>query len=244
MSQTVQRATEIIELIAAEPRTPGGIAAHFGLHRSTIFRQLQTLERAGFLLHRADGTYTIGARIVSIAQQVLDNLDLRQIAFEEIRSLHQNVGNTIHLAQLLEDSVVYVDKVDGGGSVHMYSRIGRQAQPHCSGVGKIVLAQLPLNRRDALLRDTDWTPHTATTHVSRESLDVELDEIRRNGWGVDNCEFEDFINCVAAPVSNSTGTIVGAVSITSIKMIKDLDELKDDLDLLLSTTRAISSQLG
>lgn len=244
MAQTVQRATKIIEMVAERPRTLNEIALHFDVHRSTVFRQLQMLEQADFIVHRADGTYNIGTRIISIAQQALDNLDMRGIAHDEIRALQRRVGNTIHLAQLLEDSVVYIDKIEGTDSVRMYSRIGLPVLPQCAGVGKVILAQLPSNKRDDILRNTEWRVYTTTTHASRESLDVELEEIRARGWGVDDGEFEDFLNCIAAPITNSTGTLVGALSISSIKVISDLDALKTHLGDLLETTRSISRQLG
>lgn len=244
MSQTVRRATEIIEFIAEDPRSLNEITRHFDVDRSTIFRQLQTLERAGFLIHRSDGTYNIGIRIISIAQQALDNLELHRIAHDEIRALHQRVGNTIHLAQLVEQTVVYVDKVEGTGSVRMYSRVGLPVLPHRTGVGKVVLAQLPPKQRDVLLRDVDWGAQASTTPTGREILDRELEEIRRNGWGVDDGEFEEFVNCVAAPVRNSTGSIVGALSITAIKMINDLNDLKAHVPELLASAGRISQQLG
>jgi DNA-binding IclR family transcriptional regulator len=244
VSATVKRATEIIEFIAEAPRTLNEITSHFTVDRSTIFRQLQTLERAGFLIHRSDGTYNIGIRIISIAQQALDNLELHRIAHDEIRALHQRVGNTIHLAQLVEETVVYVDKVEGTGSVRMYSRVGLPVVPHRTGVGKVILAQLPQRRRDSILRGVDWGAQASTTPTGRESLDRDLEEIRRNGWGVDDGEFEEFVNCVAAPVTNSTGSVVGALSITAIKMITDLNALKEHVPDLLATARRISRELG
>jgi DNA-binding IclR family transcriptional regulator len=243
MSQTVKRATEIIEFIAEAPRTLNEVTEHFNVDRSTIFRQLQTLQRADFLIHRSDGTYDIGIRIISIAQQALDNLELHRIAHDEVRALHQRVGNTIHLAQLVEDTVVYVDKVEGTGGVRMYSRVGLPVLPHRTGVGKVVLSQLSPKQRDSILHGVDWGVGVAAA-TARRRLDGELEEIRRNGWGVDDGEFEEFVNCVAAPVRNSTGSVVGALSITAIKMITDLKALKEHVPDLLATAGRISRDLG
>ncbi|PPL17802.1 IclR family transcriptional regulator [Microterricola pindariensis] len=244
MSQTIHRATEIIELLAASPRSLNEVATHFEVHRTTVFRQLQTLERAGFVMHRADGQYAIGTRIIAIAQQALDNFDLRRVAHEELRALQRRVGTTVHLAQLLERSVVYIDKVEGDSSVRMYSRIGLPVLPQATGVGKVILAQLPSQRRDELLAGTEWTAFTRTTHTSRASLDADLATISGRGWGVDDSEFEDFMNCIAAPIANSTGTVLGALSISSIKVVNDLDALRHHLPDLLDTTARISAQLG
>lgn len=244
MSQTIQRATEIMDLVAAGPRTLSELAAHFQVHRSTVLRQVRPLEQAGYLLRRSDGRYVVGPRIIAMAQQALDGIDLRRIAHDELRELQGRVGNTIHLAQLIENSVIYVDKVEDTAGLRMYSRIGKIVPPQCTGVGKAVLSRLVPQRRDEVLRDVDWTRHTATTLTTRADLDRELDLIAARGWAVDDGEFEDFTNCVAAPVGNATGTVVGAISITSIRVVHDVAALGEHIDDLLATAARISAQLS
>lgn len=243
MSSTVLRATQIIELVAQGSLTTAQVAEHFRVHPSTIFRQLQTLESAGFLIRYADGTYAIGPRIIALAQQALNGFDLRRVAHDPIRELHRRTGHTVHLAQLIERQVIYIDKVEDAAGFRMYSRIGLPVLVHCTGVGKVVLAQLPRSQRAQLLADVDWTPHTPKT-LTPATIDGELDAIAERGWGADDGEHEEFVNCLAAPISNSTGTVVGALSITSLRMVADLDQLRDHLDELLRTAGALSSSLG
>jgi DNA-binding IclR family transcriptional regulator len=244
MSQTVLRATKILELIAERPRKLSELAAEFGLHRSTTFRELQSLQSAGFVVLRSDKTYDVGANLIAIAQRSLDNLEVRRVAQDRLHQLHSRVGNTIHLAQLIEQQVVYVDKIDSRDGVRLYSHIGGSVQPQCSGVGKAILAQLSPARRDVVLQDVEWTAHTPTTLTTRTGLDAELATIKQQGWAIDNGEFEEFVNCIAAPIVNSSRTIIGAVSITSLKMINDLDQLGTHLDDLLETAQGISRDLG
>lgn len=244
MSSTIQRATEIIDLIAESPRSLGEMATHFDVHRSTVLRQVRTLVEAGYLLHRADGRYAIGPRIIAIAQEALERIDLRRIAHDEIRALHARVGNTIHLAQLIENTIIYVDKVEDTAGVRMYSRIGKVVLPNCTGVGKAILSKLPPARRDDVLDGVDWTRHTATTLTTREALDRELAAIGERGWGVDDGEFEDFTNCIAAPVANATGTVIGAISITSIRVVNDLAALQQHVADLVATASRVSQQLS
>jgi DNA-binding IclR family transcriptional regulator len=244
MSQTISRAIEMIELVAAEPRSLGALAERFDVHKSTILRQLQTLEKMGFVLRRKDGRYSAGARLIATAQLALESLDLREVAHDELKALHEKVGNTIHLAQLVETTIVYVDKVEGSNGVRMYSRIGKTVPPYCTGVGKVILAQLPEKRVDTILKDVEWKVYTERTIADRPSLDAELDIIRAQGWGVDDGEFEDFGNCIAVPIVDSSGTIFGALSVTAVKMIKSVHALQKDLPEILATAREISSQLG
>ncbi|GAB3206696.1 IclR family transcriptional regulator [Marinactinospora thermotolerans] len=244
MSQTVQRAILIIESLAARPRTLGEVADILGVHRSTALRLLQTLEASGFARRLGDGRHAVGTRLIAIAQQTLETLDLRPLASPHLRALHGRHGHTIHLAQLIGDEVIYVDKLESTEGVRMYSRIGRPASLHASGVGKAILSCLPAGRLDELLSGVELTAHTANTLSTRQALDAELATIRERGWAVDDGEFEDFTNCVAAPVRNSTGDIVAALSITSLRVIAPLTELVDLVPDLLATARAISRELG
>lgn len=243
MSQSVRRAALIVDAIAARPRAVAELAAEFGLHRSTMFRELQTLEDVGYVRRRADGTYVLAFHLVSLAQTALENLDLRTAASPHLRRLHEVVGNTLHVAALIDDTIVYVDKVEDQGGVRMYSRIGSRVLPHCTGVGKAILADLDEQRRDAVLAGTDWTAHTPQTLTSRAALDAELDVTSARGWAVDDSEFEDFVNCVAVPIRSVTG-VIGALSLTAIRMVQDLDELALRIPLLERTAALIARDAG
>ena len=244
MSQTIHRAISIIEFVSERARTLNEIAAHLGVHRSTALRQLQTLEQDRFVMRRTDGRFAVGTRLIAIAQQALESLDLRQIAAPHLRGLQGHVGHTIHLAQLMGDEIIYIDKVDGTASVRMYSRVGKPASLTASGVGKVILSQLDPGRREALLAGVQWTAHTQSTHTSPETLAADLDRIRQRGWGVDDGEFEEFVNCIAVPICNSTGDIVAGISITSIKAIASLKDLHAFMPALQQTAQAISRELG
>lgn len=244
MSKSVQRAIKLIELISEEPRSLADLAASFDVDRSTVFRTLQTLIEAGLVLPRVDRRYSIGPRLISIAETELSNFDLRRVAQDQIRAFRRPAGSTVHLAQLLDDnSIVYIDKAEPRDGVRLYSRIGRTALPHASGVGKVILAQVSSARRDAILKDVQWKAHTENTHTNRASLEQDLKEIQTRGWGVDNGEFEDFVTCIAVPVTNVSGSILGAISVTTLTAIADLDELSHYLDEMLAAAKNISDSL-
>ncbi|WP_166997060.1 IclR family transcriptional regulator [Paramicrobacterium fandaimingii] len=243
MSQSVKRAARIVDSIAAEPKSVVQLAEEFELHRSTMFRELQSLEEVGYARRRKDGTYTLGFHLVSLAQSSLESIDLRDVASSLLRRLHKVVGNTVHLAALMDDSIIYVDKVEDASGVRMYSRVGAPVRTHCSGVGKAILAHLDVGQRDTVLASTDWRKYTENTITTRSGLDVELAAIAEQGWAVDDGEFEDFVNCVAVPIVTRAG-IVGALSLTAIRMVEDLDQLKTRLPLMQQTAQQIARELG
>ena len=243
MSQSVIRAARIIDAIAADPRTVAELAEAFGLHRSTMFRELQALEEVGWVRRRASGRYTLGTRLAALSKEALDSLDLREAGAEHVRRLQRRTGNTVHLAALMDRSIVYVDKAEDESGVRMYSRIGRAVIPNCSAVGKAILADLDPAGRDAVLAGITWERYTELTITTRERLDRELALVRSRGWATDDREFEDFVNCIAVPIRSSLG-IVGALSVTAIRMVADLDRLRANLPAMRETADAIARELG
>lgn len=243
MSKSVRRAALIIDSIAEGPKTVVELSAMFELHRSTMFRELQSLEVVGYVHRRKSGQYTLGLHLISLSKLAFDNLDLREAAHDHIRRLHRTVGNTVHLAALMESSIVYVDKVEDPNGVRMYSRIGKAVLPYCSGVGKAILADLDEGGRNAVLAGATWEKFTDHTITSRDALDRELAISKQQRWAADDGEFEDFVNCVAVPIRSSFG-IVGALSVTAIRMVQDLHQLKAHIPLMQQTAELISRELG
>lgn len=243
MAQSVTRAAHIIEEIAGRPTSVADLAARFDVHRTTMFRELVALENVGFARRRADGTWALGLRLIELGQAALLEIDVRAAAAEHARRLHAVVGNTVHIAAVIEDSIVYVDKVEDAHSVRMYSRIGSPVRPQCSAIGKVVLADMPVARRDDFLRDVEWTRHTATTITSREEFDRALERAAADGYAIDDGEYEDFVNCVAVPIRTSVGT-VGALSLTALRMVEGMDQVRARLPMLRETASAIARELA
>lgn len=241
MSQSVKRAARIIDAIAADPRSVAELAETFGLHRSTMFRELQALEEVGWVRRRGSGRYTLGSRLAALSTEALDSLDLRDAGAEHVRRLQRRTGNTVHLAALMDRSIVYVDKAEDESGVRMYSRIGRAVIPYCSGVGKAILAGLGPAARDAVLSGVTWERYTEHTITTREHLDRELALTASRGYATDDREFEPFVNCIAVPIRTPMGT-VGAISITAIRMVADLDRLTAHLPALREAAEAIASE--
>ncbi|HLS00601.1 MAG TPA: IclR family transcriptional regulator, partial [Beutenbergiaceae bacterium] len=219
------------------------LANEFGLHRSTMFRELKALEEIGYVRKRGDATYTLGMKLVSLGQQVLSQVSVREAASEPARKMHAVTGNTVHVAALIGDDVVYVDKVEDDSGVRMYSRVGAPVRLHCSGVGKAILASLRGQSRKRLLSRVSLDKYTSKTITDQDELEAELETIADQGWAADDGEFEDFVNCVAVPITSSAG-VVGALSVTAIRMVNTLEDLKEFLPLMKRVSGQISRTLG
>jgi DNA-binding IclR family transcriptional regulator len=243
VSNSVKRAADILDSLAAEPKTVMALAEEFGIHRSTMFRELQTLQEVGFARRRADGTYAPGFRLGVLGTAAMERLDLSEAAHSAVRRLHRAVGNTVHVAALVDDEIVYVDKVEDLGRVRLYSRVGSPVRPQCSALGKAVLAGLAPSRRDAVLAGVQWTAYTERTMTTRAQLDAELEAVEHRGWACDDGEFEEVVNCIAVPITTAAG-VVGAVSITALRVVRDLHGLQAGIPALQQTAAQIARELG
>ncbi|MDT0343802.1 IclR family transcriptional regulator [Streptomyces litchfieldiae] len=244
MSQTVGRALEIVGFIAERPRSLGETADRLGVHKSTALRLLRTLEADGFARKRPDGRYAVGLRVIALARQVLDQLDIRDVARPHLAGLSERVEHTVHLAALLDGEIVYVDKVDGAGPARLRSRVGRPAVLHTAAVAKVILAHLEPPLRERLLAKVTYRPATPATLTTPEALRRELALVAGRGWAEDDAEGEPGVACVALPVRDAGGRVRAGLSVTSLAAVTPLPRLREALPELRAAAGRISRELG
>ena len=135
-----------------------------------------------------------------------------------LEQLSSETSETVHLAVLDGESVVYVDKIDSPHLLRMYSHVGRRAPAYCTGLGKALLSSLTepeLRRIYPQKKLHRFTPNTIT---EPGRLEAELAEIRQRGVAVDNEEHEVGIVCFAAPVRERSGRVLAAISVSIPKL--------------------------
>jgi IclR family transcriptional regulator, KDG regulon repressor len=223
----VTRAFDILELFLGERRalTAPEVATRLGLPRSTTHELLNTLVARAYLVRRppVDGPYRLGPRLLELGSRYQQDLDLAVEGELVAREIAAECGETVHVAVLDGTDVVYVCKIDSMHSVRMVSAVGRRIPAHCTAVGKVLLAGLPRQQLDELFRGRELAGLTGRSITSLAALRGELAEIRRNGVGYEMCESNPDVGCVAAPVTDTTGEWVAALSI-SVPTIRHTDE--------------------
>lgn len=243
MSQTVVRAFDVLRFISTTPRTLSEVTEHLDVHKSTALRLLQTLSEEGFARQLPNGAYVTGFGIIALGQSAIDQIDVRTIAHPHLLRLSKESGHTVHLAQLIGDEVVYVDKVDGT-TMMMGSRIGIRAETHSAGVAKVVLAYSNEDIRERAIAKATFHRHTSTTIVTAAALQHELAKVRARGWAEDDGEREDYINCVAFPIYDARGSVTMGVSVTALKAVAPLEVLRKRIPEFRQSALAISREFG
>jgi DNA-binding IclR family transcriptional regulator len=103
---------------------------------------------------------------------------------------------------------------------------------------------MPEDERAQLLKGHRYERFTDTTVTTAEAFATRLSEIRVRGYAEDDGEYESFVNCVAVPVRDGTGTARTALSVTALRAQTDLTALRGLLPGIRDTADAISRALG
>jgi DNA-binding IclR family transcriptional regulator len=243
---TLGKAMSVLDLVASAdtPLRFKDLLARTTQPRGTLHRQLTNLIDEGLLEVAPDQSYRLGIRLLRLAVQAWDGNDLRNVAAPHIEQLHQATGETVHLGILQDIEVVYLDKVDARQSVRMHSQIGKASPSYCTGVGKAALSALPHSETAARIGRMTFHAHTPTTFITPESLQREVDDIRRTGISFDREEHEPGIHCVAAAVSAHDGNTVGGISVTAPSYRVPMETLAGWSDLVSQTAKAITKDLS
>ncbi|BAU85739.1 iclR-family transcriptional regulator [Streptomyces laurentii] len=242
MSQTVDRALSILPLLARGPADLGQVAGRLGVHKSTALRLLRTLREHGLVYRQRDQRYRLGAGLFALAQEAVENLDVREIAHPHLAALNERTGHTVHLAVREEGEVLYIDKVESRYPVRMYSRIGKPVAVTVAAVAKLLLADLPEPERRALAARLDYPRYTSRSTPDAAAFLTELATVRAQGWATDLGGHEESINCVAAPIRGADGRVVAAMSVSAPNVVVTADELLALLPLVRRTAEDISAE--
>lgn len=246
--QSLDRAFDIMEALCA---ARDGLPIHMlseqtGLHKSTVHRLLSSMVSHGYVCKdEYTGRYRMTTKLYALSGQVVENLDLVQIARHPMEELCHTVHETIHLVIPEGTDIVYVHKVEAEqGAIRMFSRIGMRRPMYCTGVGKAMMACMTDEQVDRIWEASNIQSYTSHTIMTRERLQDVLDTIRQRGCAFDNEENELGVRCIAAAIRDYTGNVCGALSI-SAPLIRMSDNYLMQLKRpLLETRDRISREMG
>lgn len=240
---TVGKALDVLEQVAAfgRPVRFSDLLADSAYPKATLYRLLQTLTHQGMLAHDpATGSYSPGLRLVRLAHAAWASSSLAPVARPWLDALAAETGETIHLAQLDQGMVLYVDKRNAARPVEMFSSAGKVGPAHCTGVGKAMLAFLPEPDLDAAISRQSFHAFTPATLDTPDKLRAELAAIRARGHAFDREEHEPGIICCAVPILTRAGRVIGALSLTSTTRRTTLAALESQAGRLKDIAAAIA----
>lgn len=243
--QAVDRALQILEILADEgPTGVTPLAKALGVHRSTAFRLLATLEARHFVTQEIQrGTYSLGAGALRIAGAVTLRTDFAresQIVCDEVTG---RLGETSNIAILEDGAAVNIAQRTGTGTVAVRDQyVGQRTPLHATSSGKVLLAyadEVVFERTSrSLQRFSD------TTIMDADELRAEMAAIRARGWGSALAEWQEHTNAVAVPVFSADGTVFAALSLTAPAFRMPEEDLPGLARALRSSADDFARRLG
>ncbi len=216
--QVFERADLLLAILASQsaPVTLKMLAGQTGLNISTVHRILGALASIGLVEHQPGGLYCLGLRWLEYGNLVRERLQIREVARPFIEQLHGMIGEPVNLAIRDGDDIIYLDRAAANAArVRVFYRVGSRAPLHLTSLGKLFLAEDSASEVAGYAKRTGLPGNTEHSLTSLTALNKALGTVRDAGIAFDNEEAELGLRCVAAPVRDDRGTLVGAISVSS-----------------------------
>lgn len=242
---TVGKALDILDTVVAFGRAVrfSEVLEKSAYPKATVHRILQTLTSQGMLSHDSErNVYVPGMRLVRVGRHAWNQSSLAPLALPFIETLANDVGETVHLAQMEESRVVFIEKKTPAEGFQTMARPGRRSPAHCTGVGKVMLAFMDEPRRQAALERLSFEQFTPATHAGPETLLAELAQIRADAVAFDREEHEQGIISIAAPIFGASNRVIGALSVVTSTFRMGLGDLEKFRPALSRTAAQIGSE--
>ncbi len=220
--QSIERAFGLLETMADHGGTMGlsQLAQASGLPLPTIHRLVRTLVDLGYLRQEPSRQYVLGPRLIRLGESSAHLLSV--YARPHLSHLVDELAESANLAMLDGDQIVYVAQVPSRHSMRMFTEVGRRVAPHCTAVGKAILATMPPEQVRELLARTGMPQKTPATLNDPDALAANLAWTREHGYALDEGEQEVGVRCVAVQVPDVPTPLAISVSGPAARMTEEL----------------------
>jgi IclR family pca regulon transcriptional regulator len=222
------------------------LATATGLPMPTVYRVVMTLTAEGYLDHLPGGDYRPGVRTLTLGTAALRSLDLVALATPKLLQLGQATGETVNLAVLTGDRVLYLVRLRNSDLVTANIQVGSTLPAVHTSIGKLLLAHLDEEDLKGRITEASFpAQHGPNAKVSLDELNDELAQIREQGWAMQDEELAHGLRSVAAPIRGAGGRVVAGVNLavqardwSSQRVVRELRPV------VLATCAEISQLVG
>ena len=244
--QSIERAVAILRAFSREEEELGvtELSRQLSLHKSTVSRLLASLQREGLVEENPDTRkYRLGMTLVTFGGLVLQRLDVTQAARPLMQALSNTTQETVTLAVKDGDEAVNIAQVPSPQMVKHIEWIGRRRPLHCTAVGKVLLAYMPVVELKTII-SRGLQRYTPNTIIDPELLCQELAQVSEQGYATAREEFEIGLNAIAAPIHNHTEEVVAAISVSGPAFRLSPDRFASMAEHIQRSALALSRQIG
>ncbi|CAG9179745.1 IclR family transcriptional regulator [Cupriavidus pinatubonensis] len=240
-SQTLFRGLDVVDAVAAGSQTVQDIANRTGLPFSTTHRLASALVQARYLHFEPRRGYRLGPRLLELGFAAYRDSDITRSARAGMEELAEQTRDTIHLAQLDGDEIIYLDKIGGQRPISVNSRIGGR-KPVCStGVGKALILD---ETEDKWKARYEYDAKRGNVQLPLDRWLAGMRVYAQGGYAFDLEEDAPSICCVAVPIRDASGQTVAAISVTGTTDYTDEAQLRALIPVVRRVAQSISEKIG
>ncbi len=240
------RGLKVLELVCSNRAGFGvsEISRLTGIEKGNVHRILKTLESVGYVSQHAETRkYRGEAEVLALARAALGGMDIIAVARQPMMLISEETGESVHLAQRTRRGGVYVAQKRQPGRITIETEIGAHPIIHATATGKALTAFDEWSHVEELLQNpmTAFTPKTIT---SAPELQADLARVRERGYAIDDEELTPDVRCVAAPIFDFFGAVIGCVGISGPASRMSDERLGVMGSRVRDTADAITQKLG
>ncbi len=243
----LERALSIIELLKDHPNglSLTELQTRLGYPKSSIFRITQTLVDRGYLVKSEQPSlFSLSKKFLHIGLSTLSESSLIEKCLPMMRSLREELKETVLLGALVEGEGVLLEQVLGSHPFTFMLKVGQRFHIHPSAPGKAILAFLPDSECKTILNTVSYEKFNDRTITNSKEFKKELEKVRECGYGIDYAEELEGVHCVGAPIFNQYGYPISALWITAPSARLPFEKFEEVGIAIREVCLSISQQFG
>lgn len=217
------------------------------MDKNQVFRAIKTLEYAGFLRTEADGSLSLTPLVNTLAFSNQENImvSLPRVAASFLQRLYEQAGETVGLYSYNGEQAVLVDLIESVKAIRWSTNVGRHYLLHAGAGSKAILCYLDRKSQQTYLSKISSLPkYTPQTITDLERMYHEIDVTLERGYAVSYGEIDEESHAVAAPIFNSSGKVVGSVTVAGPAYRMSHERIQIFGHMVIDTADEISLELG
>ncbi len=246
---SVEKSLNILEALSrAESKGISELSRELSLGKGTVHRIISTLRIHGYVEQTASEKYKLSFKLFELGNRMVNHIGIRKTARPFLEQLARATNETVNLAVLDFNQVIYIDRIESREPLRMGLDVGTRFPAYCTALGLAILAYLDTEKVNALLTESgqqgQFLKYTDNTVVDLCLIRDQLLAIRNQGYSIDDAYYLPGIRGVAAPVFDHSGGVKAAISIAGPASRLSDAVMAEFVPLIKTTARNISAQLG
>lgn len=243
--QSVAKAMSLLDLLAktSQPMTLAEISQITNLPKSTVHGLLATMREYSVVSQDREGRYSLGIRLFEYGCMLSSSWTILDRARPFIQHISYETGQTVFLSILDRGEVITLDHADSRIGLEVTAEVGCRLPVHCTSQGKLFLAFMHDEERREILQRTQLAEYTSLTITSEKALEAELEQIRVQGYAVENGEYKTGLRSVSAPIFDMDGEVRYAIGIIGMFRQIESEQFAKAIEVVRETAEKISKAI-